>query len=286
MPGLVLEGGTFRPVFSCGVMDALLEEGILFPYCIGVSAGAANGISYLSQQKGRNLEIIKKYRGDKRYLGVRNLRTQRSIFGLDFVFGEIPQKLIPFDWDTYRSYQGKFLVGVTNARTGKAEYLDGREVDENFMMLRASCAIPVFFPAISIGGTPYYDGGVADPIPIRKAMADGNRRNLILLTRPEGYRKRPGKKNAAAAVLLGKKYPELAALLQKRHRNYNKLTAYCKQQERQGRAVVLRPEYALKSFESDVQVLETTYQHGYDLAKKRMEEIRNLWREEPKKRQG
>lgn len=101
MNGLVLEGGTFRPIFSSGVMDALLTEDIMLPYCIGVSAGIADGVSYISKQKGRNLDIITKYRNDKRYMGPGNYRKQKSLFGLDFVFGEIPDKLVPFDKETF-----------------------------------------------------------------------------------------------------------------------------------------------------------------------------------------
>ena len=117
MPGLVLEGGTFRPVFSCGVMDALLDNDIMFDYVIGVSAGITYAVSYLSRQRGRNIEVLRQYRRDKRYLGARNLQRDHSIFGVEFVFSTIPNELIPFDWEAYRQYSGRVLVGVTNART-------------------------------------------------------------------------------------------------------------------------------------------------------------------------
>ena len=134
MPGLVLEGGTFRPVFSCGVMDALLDNDIMFDYVIGVSAGITYAASYLSRQRERNINILRQYRGDKRYFGARNLLHDHSIFGTDFVFDTIPNQLVPFDWDEFHKYQGKYLVGVTNAKTGKAEYLDGMRMDR-----RARC---------------------------------------------------------------------------------------------------------------------------------------------------
>ena len=121
MPGRVLEGGTFRPVFSCGVMDALLDNDIMFDYVIGVSAGITYAVSYLSRQRGRNIEVLRQYRRDKRYLGARTLPRDHSIFGVEFVFSTIPNELIPFDWDTYQKYSGRVLVGVTNARTGQAE---------------------------------------------------------------------------------------------------------------------------------------------------------------------
>lgn len=155
MPGLVLEGGTFRPVFSCGVMDALLDNGILFDYVIGVSAGITYAASYLSRQRERNLNVLRQYRGDKRYLGARNLLHDHSIFGTDFVFDTIPNQLLPFDWDTFHSYQGKYLVGVTNAKTGRAEYLNGMRMDRPCTMLRATCAIPIYFPPVRIDGETY-----------------------------------------------------------------------------------------------------------------------------------
>ncbi len=115
MPGLVLEGGTFRPIFSAGVMDALLDEDIMFPYVIGVSAGITNGTSYISRQRGRNLRILMSHRKDSRYIGMKNLLKERSIFGLDFVFDLLPNKLDPFDWDTYKRYKGTIRIGATNA---------------------------------------------------------------------------------------------------------------------------------------------------------------------------
>lgn len=277
MPSLVLEGGTLRPIFSSGVMDALLDQGLMFPYCIGVSAGISNGISYISKQKRRNLEIVEKYRNDSRYIGYRNFLRNRSLFGLDFVFGEIPAKLIPFDTGTYRQYTGKLLVGVTNAHTGLPEYMDGMEADEHWTMLRATCAIPLVFPAIELNGQKYYDGGLVDPIPVRKAIADGNGKHLIVLTQPEGYRKTFSKRNAHVARLLRRKYPNLEQVLLTRHERYNETVAFCEQLERDGQAVILRPEMPLDSFEKDISKLQASCRHGYELAMSRMDEIRSLF---------
>lgn len=140
MPGIILEGGTFRPIFSAGVMDALLDEDIMFPYMIGVSAGICDGFSYISKQKERNLKILMNHRNDKRYMGAGNLLKERSLFGLDFVYDTIPNKLYPFDWKTFNEYKGTIKVGVTNAWTGKAEYKDGMKLDKKCTMLRATCA--------------------------------------------------------------------------------------------------------------------------------------------------
>lgn len=277
MPSLVLEGGTFRPIFSAGVMDALLDNNITFPYCIGVSAGITNGISYISQQRGRNLEVVTKYRNDKRYLGYRNFLKCKSLFGLDFVFDEIPNKLIPFDMDTYKKYPGKVLVGVTNAKTGKTEYLDGKNLDDKATMLRATCALPIFFPVIKLNGNEYYDGGICDPIPIKKAIKDGNDKHLIILTQPKGYKKELSKKNVLVAKLLNNKYPNLKDALLNRHDSYNETVRFCEELEKQGKALILRPEFSLESFEKDVDKLKANYNHGYDLATKRINDIKKLF---------
>lgn len=277
MPSLVLEGGTLRPIFSSGIMDALLDEGIMFPYCIGVSAGISNGISYISKQKRRNLEIMENYRNDPRYIGYRNFIKSRSLFGLDFIFQEIPSRLVPFDTATYRSYTGKVLVGVTNAHTGLPEYMDGLEADEQWTLLRATCAIPFVFPAIELNGQKYYDGGLADPIPIRKAVADGNQKHLIVLTQPKGYEKKLSKRTVRAARLLRRRFPKLEEVLLTRHKHYNETVVLCEQLEREGQAILLRPEAPLDSFEKDIGKLRETCRQGYELAMKRMDEIHRLF---------
>ena len=274
---LILEGGTLRPIFSAGVMDALLDNNITFPYCIGVSAGITNGVSYISKQKGRNLEVVTKYRNDNRYLSYRNFLRCKSIFGLDFVFDEIPNNLIPFDMDTYRKYPGKVLVGVTNAHTGKTEYLNGKDLDDKATMLRATCAIPLLFPVIKINGKEYYDGGLCDPIPIKKAIADGNTKHLIVLTQPKGYKKELSKKNILVAKLLNKKYPNLKTPLLNRHNHYNETVKFCEQLENEGKVLILRPEYNLDSFEKDINKLKSSYDHGYNLTINHLSEIKKLF---------
>ena len=277
MPSLILEGGTLRPIFSAGVMDALLDNNITFPYCIGVSAGITNGVSYISKQKGRNLEVVTKYRNDNRYLSYRNFLRCKSIFGLDFVFDEIPNNLIPFDMDTYRKYPGKVLVGVTNAHTGKTEYLNGKDLDDKATMLRATCAIPLLFPVIKINGKEYYDGGLCDPIPIKKAIADGNTKHLIVLTQPKGYKKELSKKNILVAKLLNKKYPNLKTPLLNRHNHYNETVKFCEQLENEGKVLILRPEYNLDSFEKDINKPKSSYDHGYNLTINHLSEIKKLF---------
>ncbi|MEG1481731.1 patatin-like phospholipase family protein [Clostridium sp.] len=281
MPSLILEGGTFRPIFTAGILDALLDNDIIFPYCVGVSAGICNAFSYFSKQHGRNLEIIENYRNDKRYISFRNFLKCKSLFGLDFVFDEIPNKLNPFDMDTLCNYDGKLLVGVTNAETGETEYLDGKTIDEKSMMLRATCAIPLFFPAIKIKDKYYYDGGLCDPIPIKKAIADGNDKHLIILTRPKSYRKTLGKGNILASKLVSRKYSNLKDAFLTRHNHYNETVKYCEELEKSGSAIILRPteSQAIDSFEKDVNKLKEAYQNGYNLAIEHLDDIKKLFKD-------
>lgn len=274
MTGIVLEGGTFRPIFSAGVMDALLSENILLPYCVGVSAGISNGFSYISKQPQRNLEIMQKYRNDKRYMSRSNLRKYKSVFGLDFVFDEIPNKLIPFDKETFFSYEGKCLVGLTDAETGQAKYMDAMETDDKFTMLRATCALPMFFPAIEIEGHKYYDGGLADSIPVKKALEDGCDKVLIVMTQPRGFVKRYGKYDKMGARMLGHRYPEIKRAIMERPERYNESVKYCEELVKEKKAMIIRPNHLLNSFESDVRKLEMSYWHGYRMTKEKMKRIK------------
>lgn len=276
MTGIVLEGGTFRPIFSAGVMDALLSENILLPYCIGVSAGISNGFSYISKQPQRNLEIMQKYRNDKRYMSRSNLRKYKSVFGLDFVFNEIPNNLIPFDKETFFGYEGKCLVGVTNAETGQAEYKDAMETDDKFTMLRATCALPMFFPAIEMEGNKYYDGGLADPIPVQKALDDGCDKVIIVLTQPRGFVKRFGKYDKLGARMLGHRYPEIKRAIMERPERYNEAVKFCEELVKEKKAIIIRPNHLLNSFESDVRKLEMSYWHGYRMTKEKMKRMKTF----------
>lgn len=278
MNALILEGGTFRPIFSCGVMDALLDNDVNFDYVIGVSAGITDGVSYVSKQKKRNYHILMNHRHDKRYVGLRNYLTDRSLFGLKYAYETIPKEIYPFDWETYRNNPTEVRVGVTNAETGEAEYLDGKDLEETCGMLKATCAIPFVFPAIELNGKKYYDGGICDPIPVRKAEADGHPKMLIVLTRPKGYIKTLSKANVAAAKALRKKFPKLVRPLMTRHMMYNETVAYCEKLEREGRAVILRPtkEVQIDSFEKDLEKIDRIYQYGYDETVKNLDKIKEI----------
>ena len=277
MPGVLFEGGSFRPVFSCGVMDALLEEDVMFPYCIGVSAGAADAASYLSRQQGRNIRVFERFRNDKRYVGKRNLLKEKSVFGLQFVFRDVPNIEEPFDMEAFQAYQGTFLITVTDAETGMVHYFTQKDVDKDFLPIQATCSLPVFFPPVKINGRHYYDGGLSNPIPIDKLVHDGHRKALIVLTRPKGYKKKCGRTDRMAAKAIEHKYPMTARRIRVRYKRYNMAVEVCERLEREGRAVLIRPSEPIDSYEKDVARLRYFYEQGYGMAKERMEEIKGLF---------
>jgi predicted patatin/cPLA2 family phospholipase len=274
MTGLILEGGTFRAIFSAGVMDAFLREGIEFPYVSGVSAGISNGVSFISKQEGRNLELLVKYRNDKRYLGAGNFLTCGSYFGLDFVYGEIPKKLVPFDYEAFRAYDGTALAGVTNALTGKAEFKNVLSDDNDFHILRATCAIPGYFPPIYLDGVPYYDGGLACPVTYAKALRDGCSKLVIILTRPKGYIRKPSAAGIAMSQAIKFRYPAIEHLLLVRHKIYNAQMKRISELEASGKAFVIRPQFTLESFEKRPERITHNYAHGVEVAYQRMDELK------------
>ncbi len=266
MTSLVLEGGGFRGIYSAGVLDALLDLNVTFPYVIGVSAGISNGYSYVSGQKGRNWLIAERYYNDKRYCGYRNFLTSRSMFGMDFMFNRVPNELLPYDYEALNRYPGRVLAGATHAVTGKAVYFDQQDNDKDNTILRASCSIPFIFPAVTFCGEKYYDGGVADPIPVAQAMADGCTKHLIVLTQPLGYHKEPSKTNIKGAKLLKRRYPGIADVMVHRHEIYNRQLALCAELEQKGDAIVLRPaaDKVVPRFERNVPKLRALYENGYE----------------------
>jgi predicted patatin/cPLA2 family phospholipase len=265
--GIVFEGGAFRTIFSCGVMDAFLEKDIMPDYMIGVSAGAAFGVSYASAQKGRNLEIVNTYARDKRYMGANNLVNprNRSYYNLDFVYGTVPNELVPFDYDAYMAYAGEFLAVVTNVETGQPEYFPVDLGERDLTLLEATCALPVLFPIIEYKGNRYLDGGLSDPIPFEKALEDGCDRVVVVLTREQGYIKKTTKTTrlTARAYL---RYPELAKALMKRARRYNKSLARLEEYRRDGRVMVICPDSTegFSRTERNLDKINALYQDGYN----------------------
>lgn len=270
---LILEGGTFRTLFTAGVLDTFIDEKIELSYIVAISAGAINACSYVAGQKERTLRILSTYRHDKRYMGISNFFRERSYFGLDFAYNVLPNELDLFDWEKYRSFNGQLEFGVTNALTGQVEYLNALEMDTRCNMLQATCALPVLFPEINVNGIPYYDGGLSDPIPVKQAEKQGYDKHIFVLTRPEGYRKEMDGKSKWVMKLFARKYPKLALAMAHRVEAYNQTLAYVESLEKEGRAFIFRPDHALNSFEKHVPTMNQNYQMGYTQSRNRLDEL-------------
>ncbi|SOC37391.1 patatin-like phospholipase family protein [Ureibacillus acetophenoni] len=273
---LILEGGSFRTVFTSGILDAFLDHEMLMPYIVGISAGAINACSYVSEQKERTFRVLSEYRHDKRYMGFRNFLKEKSLFGLNFAYDVVPNQLDLFDWETFRAYKGTVKFGVTNAKTGQVEYKNALEMDTSCTLLRATCAIPIMFPEIKLGEEPYFDGGLADPIPIQKAINDGYEKHVLILTRPLGYRKHTDRQSKFTMKLLSKRYPKLVETMKRRVIRYNETLRYIEKLEEQGKVFIFRPLHALQSLEKDVNVMRKNYELGYKQAIERMEEFKQF----------
>ena len=279
--GLVLEGGALRTIFSAGVCDAFLDGGLPMPdYTIGVSAGIAYGVSYLSRQSRRNLKLVTTYANDSRYMSMRNLldRRNRSYFGLKFAYETIPNQLLPFDYDTFEAYPGTVEAVVTNVNTGKAEYLPVPRRDAPNLVLEATCAIPLMFPVIEVDGQPYLDGGCADPIPWKRAFEVGCDRVVVILTRERDYRKdSDGSFRMVKSTF--RKSPEFVEAMRTRAERYNASREELFALEREGKVLVIAPEDTLgcSRTEKDLEVLRGLWQTGYFAGRRCSEDIRALW---------
>ena len=273
---LILEGGTFRTVFTAGVLDALMEQQIVMPYIAAISAGAINAVSYMSNQPERTMRVLTTYRNDPRYMGARNFLKEKSLFGLDFAYNIVPNQLDIFDWDTYYNYPGEVEFGLTNAYTGKVEYKSAHTMTRTCDILQATCAIPVLFPEIKIDNIPYYDGGLSDSIPVKRAIEKGYSKHLLVLTREPGYIKQPSKTNKWATKLFQKRYPRLAAAMNDRASMYNATMQYIGELEQNNEAFIFKPDRAIKSFESKVDQMKANYEVGYEQALKQMPELKEF----------
>lgn len=267
--GLVLEGGGMRGMYTAGVLDYFAERDLYFPYQIGVSAGACMASSYLSRQIGRNRRVNIEYAGDPRYLSWRKfLRYRQELFGMDFIFSVIPRNLIPFDFQTFHASPEEFVIVTTDLETGQPVYYrkSGGFSDEDLMiLLRASSSLPIFAPVVEYRGRKLMDGGIADPIPIRRAEADGCERTVLILTRNQGY----VKKKTRLSWLVQRKfaqYPDFVNVVLTRHHHYNDTIRYIHEREREGAAFVICPRAPMRAgrTEQNRRKLEELYRQGYE----------------------
>ena len=263
---LILEGGGMRGTFTSGVLDNFLDKGIDFPFTVAVSAGACNGLSYMSRQRGRarrsNIDLYEKYR----YVGLKYLFTQRNIMDFKLLFDTFPNEICPYDYDSYFARKERFIMVTTNCLTGEPCYMDEKtSADRVIDIVKASSSLPFAAPMVTIDGIPMLDGGIFDSIPVQYAMNQGFKKFVIVLTRNKDYRK--DEKNNPLASLFYRKYPKLQEAIKSRARVYNETLDLIDKLEQEGRALVIRPEKPLKvsRIEKDINKLIELYNEGYEI---------------------
>lgn len=269
--GLVLEGGGMRGVFTCGVLDYFLDAGIYFPYVVGVSAGACNGLSYMSRQRGRartsNIELLRDYK----YIGLRFLPRQHSILNQDLLFEELPKRILPYDYEAYRQNPARFEMVTTNCLTGEACYLHEATNGVRLTRIaRASSSLPYVCPVTFVDRTPMLDGGIVDSIPVLRAQAMGYERNVVVLTRNKGYRKT--EKDINIPRFIYNRFPNLRKALSHRCACYNEQLELVERLESEGRILAIRPENPIKvgRMERNINRLIELYEEGYECGKRAM----------------
>jgi Predicted esterase of the alpha-beta hydrolase superfamily len=277
--GLVLEGGGMRGAYTSGVLEVLLQNGIEFPCVYGISAGACNALSYISGQRNRNYEIFYQYVSDKRYVSVENLQNTGSLFGFDFIFGELFHELLPFDYETFFNSPVNLKAGATDLKTGKTVFFGKADLDENFTAVRASSSLPFLSNIVSYKGHELLDGGCAMPIPLERSIFDGNESNVVVLTRDRSYRKK-SRPEFPRSVLRAKygDYPNFIDTMMARTETYNTELEVCRRQEAEGKAVVIRPSSPIVTgrYEKDPERLKSIYEMGVTDCMKQLPELRSF----------
>ena len=263
-------GGGFRAIFGAGVLDRCLEEGIAFDHCYGVSAGSANLTSFLAHQHGRNHTFYTQYAFRKEYASVNSFIHNHNFANLDYVYGTLSNHdgENPLDYEAFAANPAQFTVVACDARDGSTKYFTKDDMHyDDYDVLKASSAVPVACQPYVIDGVPYFDGGIADPVPVQKAIDDGCDRIVLVLTRPKDVI-REQHKDVAPARILRRSHPEAAERLLERYTTYNTEVAVAKQYEAEGKVLILAPEelYGLSTLSKTYEGLERMYRAGYGQA--------------------
>ena len=267
--GLVLEGGGMRGVFTSGVLDAFMKHDLYFRYIVAVSAGACNGMSYVSRQPRRarisNIDYLARYK----YIGIRHLVTQGCIFDRELLYDKFPNQLLPFDFEEYFKHAKGFEMVTTNCLTGKAMYLsETSDRQRSLDIVRASSSLPYVSKIVTVDGIPMLDGGIIDSIPINRAIETGHEYNVVILTRNKGWRD-TGKDRKVPAFIY-KNYPRLRVALSHRHVVYNQQIDLIDRLEAEGKITCIRPMRPMEvgRIENDVEKLERLYEEGFAIGEK------------------
>lgn len=266
---LVLEGGGMRGVFTSGVLDAFMKHDLTFPYIVAVSAGACNGMSYVSHQPRRarisNIDYLARYK----YIGLRHLVTQGCIFDRELLYDKFPNQYLPFDFDTFFSSPMTFEMVTTNCLTGQPMYLSERHDRQRALdIVRASSSLPYVSKIVDVDGIPMLDGGIVDSIPLQHAIDMGHPTNVLVLTRNRGYRDTG--KDMKIPRFIYRKYPRLRVALSHRLAAYNAQLEYVERMEDEGRVICIRPERPMEvdRIEKDIAKLERLYEEGFALGER------------------
>ena len=271
---LVLEGGGMRGIFTCGVLDYLMDNKIIFPYSVGVSAGACNGLSYMSHQRGRgkysNIDLLVKYK----YIGIRPLLKKRGLIDQQLLFHRFPDRILPYNYKAYAENPGRFEMVTTDCVSGKPCYWEEKYDEKRIIdIVKASSSLPYACPIIHVDGRPMLDGGIVDSIPLQRAFDQGYENCVVVLTRNKGYRK--SDKEVMVPRFIYKEYPRLRVALRNRNKVYNEQLELVEQLEDEGKIKVIRPlkPIVVDRMETNVRKLTDLYEEGYECAKRMFEAI-------------
>ncbi len=276
--GLVLEGGGMKGIYTAGALDFFLDKGIEFSSVYGVSAGACHMCSYLSKQRGRARDVSLDYLHTKEYCGLRSLLTTGDLFNAKVCYELIPDYLNPYDYEAFERYEGKAYAVVTNIVTGCPEYMRIRDARKDIICVRASASLPLVSRNVQIGGNLYLDGGMSDSIPIGKSIMDGNQKNVVIMTKEEGFRrKQDSDMNLALIKARYWKYPKIYELMKNRYLSYNHTLDYLEKQAEAGKAFVIRPSVQsdVGRIEKDEEKLKRLYEQGYEETAAQYEQLMN-----------
>ncbi len=274
--GLVLEGGAMRGMFTCGVIDVMMENGISFDGLIGVSAGAVFGCNYKSGQIGRAIRYNTRFCSDARYCSFRSLIKTGNLFGAEFCYHELPATLDIFDTETFESSKMEFYLVCTDVESGEAVYhkCDKADYDE-LEWMRASASMPLASEIVNVGGRKMLDGGIADSVPLKYFESIGYSKNVVVLTQPRDYRKG---KNSMLGIIkrVYRKYPKLIDAIKHRHEMYNSTLEYIGEREKEGSILVLCPSEKLPigRIEKNPEKLKAVYEIGRKTAEEKLDEIK------------
>ena len=271
---LVLEGGGMRGIFTCGVLDYLMDNKIIFPYSVGVSAGACNGLSYMSHQRGRgkysNIDLLAKYK----YIGIRPLLKKRGLIDQQLLFHSFPDRILPYNYKAYAENPGRFEMVTTDCVSGKPCYWEEKYDEKRIIdIVKASSSLPYACPIIHVDGKPMLDGGIVDSIPLQRAFDQGYENCVVVLTRNKGYRK--SDKEVMVPRFIYKEYPRLRVALRNRNKVYNEQLELVERLEDEGKIKVIRPlkPIVVDRMETNVRKLTDLYEEGYECAKRMFEAI-------------